>query len=188
MERNDTFERKLTFGQQIENAVKRILKEKFPHYSVRMTDQTKGSSDRDNLCLVDVIVEKEGRPVLGIECKRSATKFYSCLDKNGWDGNNNTPLNKSSLEHYKQADFPFYIININQFCHTILVASIEQVLHSPHDPGIRKPWGEVIYNFDCTLWKHYYNTKLTEIIDNIITEIDYDNRNSYDYGDKCLDN
>lgn len=169
MQINKDFRCKLSFGQIIEQAVTKKLTDLCPNYRVKNTEQEFGSQDRKDFNLVDVVViDEQNKPILGIECKRSATPYRLCYDKNGWKPEDNTPLNKSSLKHYEGAGFPFYVINFNQFAKTILVAELKKVLTTEHDRGNVKPSGETIYNFNCSDWTHYYNTGLKEILTDIL--------------------
>lgn len=170
MKKSDTFKKKLTCGQTIEQAVCKHLTNLLPDYKVKNCDQSKNSKDRDDYNLVDVIVcDKDGKPVLGVECKRSQTPYRLCFQKNGWKPWDNTPLNLSSIKHYADAEFPFYIININEFAKTILVAPIQKVLQSPHDEGYRKESGELVINFNSFSWMHYHSMPLSHIL-KVITD------------------
>ena len=169
MENTTTFRQKLEEGQLIEAAVKSHLQRLLPGYTIKNVDQEQSSLEREEFCLVDVVVLKGDYPVLGIECKRSETKFRKCLEINGWDGDYNTPLNNTSLRKYKESQFPFYIININQFCHKAFAANLDTILHSRHDQGQRKPSGVIIYNLDSSTWMVYEDDfKLTDILSDII--------------------
>lgn len=163
------FEHNLVKGQQIEVYVKQWLKTLLPDCEVINTNQALGSIERDKYHLCDVVVVKDGKTVLGIECKRSVKKYEKCLEHNGWDGDYNTPLNSSSLQKYKESEFPFYVLNINQFCHKIFIADIPTIINSPKDCSIRKKTGVVIYNIDSSTWKEYNgDVKLSEIIKDIL--------------------
>lgn len=169
MQNADTFRSKLANGQLFEASVVRHLQELLPRYTVRGTIQDPDSLEREEFSLVDVIVLQGDRPILGIECKRSSTKFRKCLQINGWDGDYNTPLNNTSLRKYKESQFPFYVININQFCHKAFAADIDTILRSRHDNGQKKPSGVVIWNLDSSGWMVYEGEfKLTDILKDII--------------------
>ena len=169
MQNADTFRSKLANGQLFEASVVRHLQELLPQYTVRGTIQDRDSLEREEFSLVDVIVLQGDHPVLGIECKRSSTKFRKCLQINGWDGDYNTPLNNTSLRKYKESQFPFYVININQFCHKAFAADIDTILRSRHDNGQKKPSGVVIWNLDSSNWMVYEGEfKLTDILKDII--------------------
>lgn len=169
MENTTTFRQKLEEGQLIEAAVKSHLQRLLPGYTIKNVDQEQSSLEREEFSLVDVIVLKGDHPVLGIECKRSETKFRKCLEINGWDGDYNTPLNNTSLRKYKESQFPFYVININQFCHKAFAANLDTILHSRHDQGQRKPSGVIIWNLDSSTWMVYEDDfKLTDILSDII--------------------
>lgn len=169
MESNSSFTQHLVEGQLIEVAVRKQLQRLLPGYTVKCTDQTHLSKERDEYSLVDVVVLKDDKPVLGVECKRSETKFRKCDQINGWDGDYNTPLNNTSLRKYKESQFPFYVININQFCHKAFAANIDTILHSRHDQGQRKPSGVIIWNLDSSTWMVYEGEfKLSDILTDII--------------------
>lgn len=169
MERNSSFSHKLAEGQVIELAVRSHLQKLLPGYTIKCVDQDNKSLEREEFSLVDVVVLKGDHPVLGIECKRSETKFRKCLEINGWDGDYNTPLNNTSLRKYKESQFPFYVININQFCHKAFAANLDTILHSRHDSGQVKPSGVIIYNLDSSSWMVYEDEfKLTDILSDII--------------------
>lgn len=169
MEYDSNFKQKLVKGQQIEVSVKEHLKKMLPDCEVINTNQEFGSEERDIYHLCDVVVVKDGKTILGIECKRSTTKFLKCKEMNGWDGDYNTPLNSTSLRKYYQSEFPFYVMNINQFCHKIFTADISTILMSRRDKGITKNSGVVIYNYDSSSWTCYdgkigLNQVLTDIL------------------------
>lgn len=169
MDKNDPFLQKLSEGQFIEKAVRDRLQDLLPGYTVRCTDQDTRSLEREEFFLVDVIVLKGDHPVLGIECKRSETKFRKCMEINGWDGDYNTPLNNTSLRKYKESQFPFWVININQFCHKAFAADLDTILKSRHDYGQKKKSGVIIYNIDSSTWMTYEDKfKLTDILSDII--------------------
>lgn len=169
MERKSSFSQKLAEGQIIEAAVKSHLQRLLPGYTIKNVDQNKDSLEREEFSLVDVVVMKGDHPVLGIECKRSETKFRKCLEINGWDGDYNTPLNNTSLRKYKESQFPFWVININQFCHKAFAAKLDTILTSRHDSGQRKPSGVIIYNLDSSTWMTYEDDfKLSTILEDII--------------------
>ena len=169
MDKNDPFLQKLSEGQFIEKAVRDRLQELLPEYTVRCTDQDTKSLEREEFSLVDVIVLKGDHPVLGIECKRSETKFRKCMEINGWDGDYNTPLNNTSLRKYKESQFPFWVININQFCHKAFAADLDTILKSRHDYGQKKKSGVIIYNIDSSTWMTYEDRfTLTDILSDII--------------------
>ena len=163
------FKQKLEEGQVIEIAVRDHLQRLLPGYTIKNVDQDKDSLEREEFSLVDVVVLKGDHPVLGIECKRSETKFRKCLQINGWDGDYNTPLNNTSLRKYKESQFPFWVININQFCHKAFAANLDTILTSRHDSGQRKPSGVIIYNLDSSTWMTYEDDfKLSTILEDII--------------------
>lgn len=163
------FEHNLVKGQQIEAYVKLWLKRLLPDCEVINTNQEYGSKERDTYHLCDVVVVRDNITILGIECKWSCKKYEQCLDHNGWDGDYNTPLNSSSLQKYKESEFPFYVLNINNFCHKIFTADIPTILSSPKDCSIRKKTGVVIYNIDSRNWTEYDgDVKLSEIIKDIL--------------------
>lgn len=169
MQNTDTFKSKLANGQLFEVSVVRHLQALLPQFKVRTTNQESDSLEREEFSLVDVVVLDGNHPVLGIECKRSSTKFRKCLQINGWDGDYNTPLNNTSLRKYKESQFPFYVININQFCHKAFAADIKTILQSRHDQGQVKPSGVIIYNLDSSNWMVYEGEfKLTDILKDII--------------------
>lgn len=169
MEYDSNFREKLAKGQQIEVSVKSHLERLLPGCEVINTNQEFGSEDRDTYHLCDVVVVKEGKTILGIECKRSTTKFQKCKQMNGWDGDYNTPLNSSSLRKYEESEFPFYVMNINQFCHKIFTADLMTILFSNRDKGMVKDSGVIIYNFDSTTWNQYEgNVGLDQVLTDIL--------------------
>ena len=165
------FVQKLTEGQRIELAVVDHLKELLPGYKVIHTPQD-NDIDRYIYSLIDVVVVKDDHIVLGVECKYGKEKYQKCLQKNGWDGDYNTPLNRSSLHRYKEATFPVWVININEFCHKAFAADLKTILSSPNDYGRNiKKSGEVIYNVDSRSWRRYEGDfDLTTILTDIIKE------------------
>ena len=163
------FRHKLAVGKTVEEAVAKTLRTLLPGYEVINTDQS-DPIERFKYSLVDVVVMKGDHVCFGIECKRGDTKLLNCKKQNGWDGDYNTPLNNSSLMKYKEAYFPVWIININEFCHKAFAAPLDVVLKSPHDTGKNVKWsGEVIYNNDSRGWTVYEGDfKLSDILKNII--------------------
>lgn len=169
MQKNDSFRSKLVNGQLLEVSVVDHLQRLLPGYTVRSTNQDHSSLEREEFSLVDVIVLKGDHPLLGIECKRSSTKFRKCREINGWDGDFNTPLNNTSLRKYKESQFPFYVLNINQFCHRVFTADIDTILKSRHDMGQVKESGVIIYNIDSSTWNCYEgNVKLDTVLLDIL--------------------
>ena len=151
----DNFKEKLVKGQYIEFAVADCLKTMLHDYRVINTRQD-NEIDRYVYSLIDVVVMKDDHIVLGIECKRGKEKLQCCLNKNGWDGDYNTVINASSLHQYKEATFPVYVINFNEFCHKVLVADLPTLLNSPNDAGrYVKKSGEIRYNIDSRKWMIY---------------------------------
>lgn len=143
-------------GKVVEKAVVKILTGLLPQYTTRITDQDPDSLERIEFSLVDVVVLDGYHPLLGIECKRGLEKYNACLNRCGWDGDYNTPLNGSSLHQYKEAQFPVWVININQWCHKAFAADIHTILKSPNDAGMNtKRSGEIIYNNDSRGWSVY---------------------------------
>lgn len=169
MKGNTDFRHKLTEGKTVEEAVVKTLRTLLPDYEVINTVQD-DPIERFKYSLIDVVVMKGDHIVFGIECKRGETKLQNCMTLNGWDGDYNTPLNNSSLMQYKDAYFPVWIININEFCHKAFAAPLDVVLKSPHDTGRNvKRSGEVIYNNDSRGWTVYEGDfKLSDILKDII--------------------
>lgn len=164
-----SFKKNLAEGQKIENAVVDQLRELLPGYSIIHTPQD-NEIDRYIYSLVDVVVVKGGRILFGVECKYGEEKYQKCLVKNGWDGDYNTPINRSSLHKYKEAGYPVYLININRWCHKAFAADLSTILNSPNDAGKNvKESGEVIYNVDSRSWMVYEDDfNLTDILADII--------------------
>lgn len=165
------FEKNLKEGRRLEEAVKNCLKKRLIGYEVSVTNQGKDSPERETYSLVDVIVrEWDGRPVLGVECKLSETKYEACMNRNGWDGDVNTPLNNTSLHEYKKASFPFYIVNINTWCKRAFAADIPTILNSPNDAGRNvKKSGVIIYNIDSSSWMSWEGDfTITDILTDIL--------------------
>ena len=155
MKDNRTFRQKLDVGHILENAVVEHLTRLLPDYRTFQTAQD-NEIDRYIYSLVDVVVMKGDHIVFGIECKLGEEKYIKCLQKNGWDGDYNTPINRSSLHKYKQAYYPVYLININRWCHKAFCADLNTILGSPNDAGRNiKKSGEVIYNVDSRSWMTY---------------------------------
>lgn len=171
--KNTGFLQNLTKGKLVEEAVVKQLQEIIPEYRVINTPQD-NEIDRIKYSLIDVVVlDRTGVPVLGIECKRTLEKYQACKNICGWDGDYNTPLNGSSLKKYREARFPVWIININEFCHKVLVAPIQVVLASPNDAGRNMKWsGDVIYNVDSRTWNIYEGDfSLSDILIDIIRKM-----------------
>lgn len=147
------FDAKLLTGNKLEALVKVKLEELLPSgYTVKNTPQDPGCPEREQFNLCDVVVFKDGTPVFGVECKVGEEKFRKCEDFFGWDGDYNTPLNGSSLNEYKVAAFPFYVLNGNTWCGLLMAARMDEVLATPHS-GMRVDYkGNPIYNFDCRKW------------------------------------
>lgn len=173
--KNTGFLQNLTKGKLVEDAVVIHLQELLPDYKVINTPQSmEDEIDRIKYSLIDVVVlNRYGWPVLGIECKRTLEKYNACKNICGWDGDYNTPLNRSSLRKYKEANFPVWIININEFCHKVLVAPLQVILASPNDAGRNMKWsGEVIYNVDSRSWNIYEGDfTLKDILADIIRKM-----------------
>ena len=169
MELTDSFEHKLENGQQIEHAVANRLKELLPGYEVINTNQD-NTIDRMIYSLIDVVVMKGDHILFGIECKYSQTKLNNCKVVNGWDGDYNTVINRSSLKEYKNASFPVYVINFNKFCNKVFVADLPTLLKSGNDAGkYAKYSGEVRYNIDSRSWTRYEGgVHLTDILTDIL--------------------
>lgn len=163
------FRHKLTEGQKVEVAVAKTLKTLLPGYEVINTIQD-DPVERWKYSLIDVVVMNGENIVFGIECKRSEVKYEACLNRCGWDGDYNTPLNRSSFRKYKEAGFPVWIVNINQFCHKAFAAPLDVILQSPNDAGQNnKMSGEVIYNVDSRGWTVYEGDfVLSDILKDII--------------------
>ena len=163
------FEDYLMEGQKVEEAVVDQLTRLLPGYKIVHTPQD-NDLDRYIYSLIDVVVMKDDRILFGIECKYGKEKLRNCKLVNGWDGDYNTPLNRSSLHKYKEAGFPVYILNINSWCHKVFVADLPTILNSPHDRGQNiKKSGEERYNIDSRTWMTYegkisLSTILTDII------------------------
>lgn len=159
----------LNEGQKVEEAVVDQLTRLLPGYKIVHTPQD-NDLDRYIYSLIDVVVMKGDRILFGIECKYGEQKYQRCLQKNGWDGDYNTPLNRSSLHKYKEAGYPVYLININRWCHKVFVADLPTILKSPNDAGKNvKVSGEVIYNVDSRTWMTYEGKiNLSSIIKDII--------------------
>lgn len=166
---NDGFLQKLTEGQKLEQAVVITLKKLLPDYQVVHTPQD-NDIDRYIYSLIDVVVEKDGRILFGIECKYGKEKLRNCLAVNGWDGDYNTVINQSSLHKYKEAYFPVYVLNYNQFCHKVFTADLKTLLGSPNDAGkYVKKSGEIRYNVDSRSWNTYEGKlDMTDILSDII--------------------
>lgn len=167
--KNVSFERNLTCGRQVEEAVRKWLTELLPDYDVFISDQ-EDPIERIEWSCIDVIVAVGHRPVLGIECKLGQEKYQACKNRCGWDGDYNTPLNRSSLHRYKEARFPVWVININKWCHKGFTAPLPVILASPNDAGQNtKRSGEVIYNVDSSNWNTYEGDfTLKDILKDII--------------------
>lgn len=163
------FKHKLTEGKKVEEAVVKVLQRLLPGYEVINTVQD-DRVQRYKYSLIDVVVMQGEHICFGIECKRSEVKYEACLNRCGWDGDYNTPLNHSSLMAYKDAYFPVWIININEFCHKAFAAPLDVVLKSPNDAGMNvKRSGEVIYNNDSRGWNRYEGEfTLADILEDII--------------------
>lgn len=169
MENNENFRQKLVKGQQIEVSVQSHLQKMLPGYQVINTRQD-NDIDRMIYSLIDVVVMKGDHILFGIECKLGTEKLRNCLKKNGWDGDYNTVINRSSLHQYKDATFPVYVININKFCHKVFVADLPTLLNSPNDAGrYVKTSGEIRYNIDSRSWTCYEgDVNLTDILSDIL--------------------
>ena len=168
--KNTAFQQNDAKGKEVESAVCDRLSVLLPTYTTRITEQDPDSLERIEFSLIDVVVLDGNRPVLGIECKRGQEKYQACKNRCGWDGDYNTPLNRSSLHRYKEAQFPVWLININEFCHKAFAAPLSVILESPNDAGMNtKRSGEVIYNVDSRNWNTYEGSfTLTDILKDII--------------------
>lgn len=169
MTSNEEFLQKLTEGQKLEVAVVKALRRLLPGYKVIQTPQD-NDIDRYIYSLIDVVVEKDDHILFGVECKYGKEKYQKCLQKNGWDGDYNTVINGSSLHKYKQATFPVWVINLNEFCHKAFAADLPTILNSPQDYGKNvKKSGEVRYNIDSRTWMVYEDKfTLTDILTDIL--------------------
>lgn len=150
------FNTRLKEGRRLEKGVKVILEQLLPECTVKNTDQDWGSKEREEYHLCDVVVlNKDGKPVLGIECKYNNEIYPSCKILNGWDYEHNTPLNASSVREYIQAEFPLYVMNFNEKINKVLVADIYTIMLSKRDCGKRKKSGDTFYNYDSRNWMVY---------------------------------
>lgn len=168
MTNKECFLQNLTEGQQLELDVVKELQKLLPGYRVFQTPQD-NEIDRYIYSLIDVIVEKGDHIVFGIECKYGKEKLRNCQVVNGWDGDYNTVLNRSSLHKYKDAYFPVWVMNYNEFCNKVFTADLPTVLKSPNDAGkYVKSSGDVRYNVDSRTWNIYDGLDLTNILTDII--------------------
>lgn len=152
------FEKKLEFGNRLENLVQRKLKEK--KYDVRLTPQ--GWNERDpKLGNIDTILYVENNPVVGIECKLMKEPFRISPY-----GDNNIPLNKSSIDTYMEVKFRVYILVGQMWTGDIFVAPLNEVISSPHTIMNTKYKDTPIYNFDGSKW--YKSKSLKNCLDYII--------------------
>ena len=162
------FEKNLKEGQKVEEAVRDHIEKMLPDCKVFISKQD-DDLERMIYSLVDVVVMKDSKVVLGIECKLSRKKYRYCLRHNGWDGDWNTPLNNTSLRKYREARFPFYVVNINEFCHKAYAADIPTILGSRFGKEIRKKSGVLIENIDSHTWMVYEGKfSLTDILTDIL--------------------
>lgn len=168
MTSNEDFLQKLTEGQKLEEDVVDELQRLLPGYKVFQTPQD-NEIDRYIYKLIDVVVEKDDHILFGIECKYGKEKLRNCKDVNGWDGDYNTVLNRHSLHNYKEAYFPVYILNYNEFCDKAFTADLPTILKSGNDAGrYVKSSGEVRYNVDSRTWNTYDGLDLTRILTDIL--------------------
>lgn len=160
------FEGNLKKGQKVEESVRDLSQKMLPDCKVFVTDQS-DPIERIKYNLVDVVVQKDGHTVLGIECKRNNKKMYASWKINGWSGDWNTPINKTSWDQYLQAQFPVYIINIQEFAKKAYMADLDTVKNSKFGPDQRVGVRDV-YNIDSHTWKVYEGKfTLTDILSDI---------------------
>ena len=160
------FDTNLKKGQKVEESVRDLSQKLLPDCKVFVTDQS-DPIERIKYNLVDVVVQKDGHTVLGIECKRNRTKWGICYKLNGWSGNWNTPINVTSWDQYLQAQFPVYIINIQEFAKKAYMADLDTVKNSKFGVDWRVE-GRDVHNIDSHTWKVYEgNFTLTDILSDI---------------------
>lgn len=166
----DSFEQKLKVGQKVEKGILDLLTTILPvGYEVVNTDQTRGSTQRNDYSLIDVVILKDGQPVLGIECKRSQTELRQCWKMNNWSPLHNTVINGSSLRKYQEAKFPYWIINVQEWAHRIYAAHKNMVLNSRCGPKIYKKSGGYMMNICSETWYEYKgDVKMSTVLKDIL--------------------
>lgn len=167
-------------GERLEKAVERDLKDVLPPtLSARRTDQSKGSKDRLNGDLADVIItDQAGNIRYAVECKWAETPYLKCWEHNGWTTDVNVPLNTEAVDWYRRADYPIYILLVNEHSRTILFADIPTLLSSRAGDVYKKDYGfQHIQNYDGSAWRIYKGKiSLTNILSDIYK----------DFNEKCL--
>lgn len=167
---NDSFEDKLKVGQKVEKGIIDLLTKLLPPgYTVLNTDQTRGSVQREDYSLIDVVILKDKNPVLGIECKRTQTELRNSWKMNNWSPLHNTVINGSSLRKYQEADFPYWIINVQEWAHRVYAAHKNMVLSSRCGPKIYKKTGGYMLNICTETWYEYKGeVKMKKVLEDIL--------------------
>ena len=156
------FNEKLHFGNKLEACVKDNLQAMLPEKKVILTNQERFSEERDKYSLCDVIVLSDsGDVVFGVECKHTQYPFRKCPEIYGWAAEKNVPINSSSLNTYRTAKFPFFILCYNEWCQEFLTSPIKNIDFENTGSFLTKYKDNRIININATDW--YSSSSLDDI-------------------------
>lgn len=153
------FQKKLEFGNRFEDLVQRKLITL--GYDARLTPQAFNERDPE-LGNCDVVVYEFGRPVFGIELKLMKEPFRISPY-----GDNNIPLNKSSIDTYSSVKFPIYILAGQLWTGNLFSVKVSELFNFPYKIQTTKYKDTAIYNFDGSGW--FQTHSLPEMIDHILS-------------------
>lgn len=161
-----SFKESLKFGNTLEKEVCDLLKAK--DVDCYNTKQEPDAEDRKIYKTIDVVVRKDNKVLMGIECKIQNEYYRNCQKNFGYDGKFNVVLNMEALERYKKADFPTIILFRNDLVGKYYYITVEEIIKiRPNvqlkDAGYRKT--DIKYNYNCFNWKSV--DKLEDLIDKI---------------------
>lgn len=155
------FSNNLKSGERLELALKKTLQEYLPDNDIIITPQNL-KDRKPELGIVDILVRDKDKKILfGVECKLGETKFQACKKYNGWDGDYNCPINKTSFATYRTYSYPVFLFNLQSWTKELqveLISSIER-----QNPEVRKVDYKRtdILNFCTYYWFRSKNIKET---------------------------
>lgn len=165
----DNFIKNLEEGQHFEKQVCAVLQKLLPDCKVINTEQTPGTDERERYHTCDVVVIRDDKVILGIECKEGRVPYRKA--ERWWGSKYNTPINDKSLINYSKVDFPMWVINNQVFANFYLAQSIDEILNTPSDHCYDE-WKQVgrskikVWNFDSRDW--LCKSRLEDIIKMIV--------------------
>lgn len=152
------FKSKLEFGNKFEELVCRKLQEL--GYDSRLTPQDKDNRDSE-LGNCDVVIYEFGKPILGIELKLMKEPYRISPY-----GDNNIPLNKSSIDTYNKVSFPIYILAGQLWTGNLFSVKVSDLFNHPYKIQTTKYKDTPIYNFDGS--NFHQSHSLNKMIDHIL--------------------